>query len=120
LKRLSSNPIIAETLKKLESVSKEQNTSFWIGVIDMISRPNSSRSVVNVGKISQLTKENDAVLIPGKMLGDGLVDHAVTVGALFTSKAAVKKIATAGGSVLSIVEFAEKYPDGSGVIVMGG
>jgi large subunit ribosomal protein L18e len=120
LKKRSSNPIINETLKKLESVPKEQNKTFWIGIIEMISRPNSRRPVVNVGKISQLTKENDVVLIPGKILGGGLVDHAITVGALFMSKAAGKKIATAGGSVLNLVEFAEKYADGSGIIVMGG
>jgi large subunit ribosomal protein L18e len=120
LKKRSSNPIITGTLEKLEMLSKGQNKTFWTSVIEMVSRPNSRRSTVNVGKVSQLTKENDIVLIPGKILGDGLVDHAITVGALFMSKSAGKKIVAAGGSVLNLVEFAEKYPDGSKIIVMGG
>ena len=120
MKKRSNNPIIKETLEKLEKVYKEKNETFWSSIAEMISRSNSRRPIVNVGKISQLTKENDVVLIPGKILGDGLVDHSVTVGALFMSKSACKKITTAGGSMLNLVEFAEKYPDGSGVIVMGG
>ena len=120
MKKRSDNPIIKETLEKLGKASKEKNKPFWSNVLEVISSSNSRRPVVNVGKISQLTKENDVVLIPGKILGDGFVDHAVTVGALFMSKSAGKKIMTAGGSVLSLVEFVEKYPDGSGVIIIGG
>ena len=120
LKKRNENPIIKETLEKLRKVSKEKNETFWSSVIKTLPCSNSRRPVVNVGKISQLTKENDLVLVPGKILGDGLIDHAVTVGALFMSKSAGKKITAAGGSVLSLIEFVEKYPDGSGVIVMGG
>lgn len=120
MKKKSDNPIIKEALEMLGKEFKEKNKPFWSNIIELISRSSSRRPVVNVGKISQLTKENDVVLIPGKILGDGLVDHPITVGALFMSKSAGKKIATAGGSVLSLVEFVEKYPDGTGVMIIGG
>jgi len=120
LRKKSNNPILKETLTKLGKVAETSNETFWLPIIETVSSSSSRRPVVNVGKISKYTKEHDLVLVPGKVLGDGLIDHAVVVGALFASKSAGEKIRAVGGSVLSLVEFAEKYGDGSKVMVIGG
>ncbi|MGQ9780885.1 MAG: 50S ribosomal protein L18e [Nitrososphaeria archaeon] len=120
MKRKASNPMVRETLMKLGKISGEGNSVFWRPIMDAISSPSSRRPVVNVGKISRFTKENDVVLVPGKVLGDGLIDHPITVGALAASKSASEKIRAAGGSLLTLIEFAERYRDGSKVVVIGG
>ncbi|MEM0384852.1 MAG: 50S ribosomal protein L18e [Nitrososphaeria archaeon] len=120
MKRRVNNPMIKEAIKKIRSASKTGNENFWSKVEEMILKPRSRRSEVNVGKISKLTKENDVVLVPGKLLGDGLIDHPVTVGALFASKSAIKKIVEAGGTFLPLTEFIERFPDGSNVKIFGG
>jgi large subunit ribosomal protein L18e len=75
---------------------------------------------VNVGKISRLTKEDDLVMVPGKVLGGGIISHKVIVGAYSFSEKGSWKIQKAGGSPLSLREFVEKFPDGKGVILIGG
>lgn len=120
MKRKVDNPIIVEAIKKIRVLSKTGNENFWANVEEMILKPRSRRPEVNVGKISKLTKENDIVLVPGKLLGDGLIDHPVTVGALSASKSAIKKIVEAGGTFLPLTEFVERFPEGSNVKVLGG
>ncbi|MCX8188869.1 MAG: 50S ribosomal protein L18e [Nitrososphaeria archaeon] len=120
MKRRVSNPVIKEAIKKIRSISKTGNKKFWSSVEEMILKPRSRRPEINVGKISKLTKENDVVLVPGKLLGDGLIDHPITVGALFASKSAIKKIVEAGGTFLPLTAFIERFPDGSNVKIFGG
>ncbi len=120
LKRRVKNPIIMEAVKKIRIVSKTGNKNFWSNIEEIILRPRSRRPEVNVGKISKLTKENDIVLVPGKLLGDGFLDHPITVSALFASKSAIKKVQEAGGTYLPFTEFIDRYPDGSNIKVFGG
>jgi large subunit ribosomal protein L18e len=70
---------------------------------------------VNVSKINRHAAENDVILVPGKVLGAGLLDHAVTVVALDFSSSAEVKITEAGGKCLSIEEIIEANPKGSGI-----
>jgi large subunit ribosomal protein L18e len=120
LKKKSENPVLKETIEALKKVAEGRNEAFWSSVLEKLSSPRSRMSVVNVGKISRLTKENDLVLVPGKLLGGGLIDHPVKVGALSASRSAVEKITAVGGSVMSLTDLAKQNPRGSGIIVMGG
>ena len=120
LKRRVENPIIREAVKKIRTVSKTGNKNFWSNIEEMILRPRSRRPEVNIGKISKLTKENDIVLVPGKLLGDGILDHPVTVSALFASKSAIRKVQEAGGTYLPLTEFVDRFPDVSNIKVLGG
>jgi large subunit ribosomal protein L18e len=58
------------------------------------------------------------VFIPGKLLGSGMIDHRVIIGAFEFSYAAKAKIERAGGQCMSLKEFVTSYPDGSKVIIM--
>ncbi len=120
MKKKNENPVLKNTINELRKVMVEKNRAFWESIIERISSPRSRMASVNVGKISKLTKGNDVILVPGKLLGDGLIGHPVTVGVLSASKSAVKKVSEAGGSVVDLIELAKKYPDGSRVTVMGG
>ncbi len=62
---------------------------------------------VNLAKINRYTKDGDVVIVPGKVLGYGDLDHKVTVVAYAFSKSALEKINKKGKAV-DILEFAEK------------
>lgn len=88
--------------------------------MEYLSKSSSRRPAVNIGKIARLTKEDDLVLVPGKVLGGGTISHKVTVGAYSFSEKGSWKIQKAGGIAISLREFIEKFPDGKGVILIGG
>jgi large subunit ribosomal protein L18e len=59
------------------------------------------------------------VVVPGKVLASGELDHEVSVAALSFSKAAREKIEKAKGKALTIMELVSKNPKGTKVMLMG-
>jgi large subunit ribosomal protein L18e len=58
-------------------------------------------------------------VVPGKVLGSGVLNHKVNVGALTFSSQAKVKIERTGGKCLSIRALIEENPGGSGVKIIG-
>jgi Ribosomal protein L18E len=73
---------------------------------------------VNVGKINRYAKENEIVIIPGKVLASGTIGTAVKVAALNFSDAAREKITEAKGTCMSIEELVAANPKGSKVKIL--
>ncbi|GBC75752.1 50S ribosomal protein L15 [archaeon HR06] len=110
------NLLRLKLIKFLKKKSKENDAPIWMSVAKFLERPR----IVNVGKISRLTKDGDLVIVPGKVLGGGSINHNVIVGAYNFSEKARRKINEAGGKALSLEEFINLYPKGSRVLVIGG
>ena len=111
----SSNPVLRRTSVMLERMGKKQKAPIWKEASSMLSGPTKARVEVNLGRISRLADAGDTVFVPGKVLGTGVIDRKVIIGAFAFSSAAKSKIEASGGSALSIEEFLKKYPKGSGV-----
>lgn len=103
----------------LVAVEKSASDSrFWKSVEKILSRPRSRRVEVNLDKITRLTKPGDRIVVPGKVLGRGSIQHSVTVAALSFSSAALSKLKAAGCTVMRIDEFTKVEPKGSGVKII--
>jgi large subunit ribosomal protein L18e len=111
----ASNPVLRHTSVMLERAAKDQKAAVWQAASQLLSGPSKNRVEVNLGRLSRLTKPGEAVFVPGKVLGTGLIDKKVVVGAFSFSASARSKIEASGGSALSVEQFLKKYPKGSGV-----
>ncbi len=111
----SPNPLLRKTLVLLERAGKEQKAPIWTTASRMLGRTAGTKVEVNLGRLSRLAKEGEALFVPGKVLGFGTIDKKLTVGAWSFSQSARVKISSTGGSALSVEQFVKKYPDGSGV-----
>jgi large subunit ribosomal protein L18e len=74
---------------------------------------------VNLSRVNRYTDKNATVVVPGKLLASGNLDHAVTVAAFAASDKAKAKLASAKAKYLSITELVEKNPSGSNVAIIG-
>jgi len=113
------NEMLYNTAIKLEKIGKRNNSRLWIKVSEMLLSPRRLRREVNVSHISKYTSEGDIVVVPGKVLGSGILTHPVTVSAYKFSQRAKEKIVKAGGNCLSLLELAEKNPNGSNIKLLG-
>jgi large subunit ribosomal protein L18e len=108
-------------LKSLRRVYRETGRPIWRAVRKLLENTSRSRlPKVNVGKIDKLASEGDLVIVPGKVLGGGVVTKRIIVGALSFSKSARDKIVEAGGEALKIEDFVAKYHDAKVVKLIGG
>ncbi len=115
----SYNPTKIQTLTLLREAGKKSGRRVWRDMSKRLESHKSQMSNVNLSKVSSLTKEGDVILIPGKVLGGGLIDHKIHIGAYAFSGGAVEKIRRAEGEPLSIQAFLQKYMNHKGLIILG-
>ncbi|MCS7110890.1 MAG: 50S ribosomal protein L18e [Ignisphaera sp.] len=107
-----------KTIRVLRKASKNNNAKIWRYVAELLGRPERKRIVINLSKINRYSRDGDIVVVPGKVLGAGSIDHKVTVVAMAFSKQAVEKVKNVGGRVIHILEFLSENPNGSRVKVI--
>ncbi len=114
-----TNPHILDLVSGLKKQSREKEVPLWRDIATRLLRPTRQYTEVNLSRLNRYTKDKDLVLVPGKVLGAGEIDHKLTVAALGFSTGAKDKITAAGGSCLTIEELMSQNPDGSKVRIMG-
>jgi large subunit ribosomal protein L18e len=114
-----TNSLVDNTIWTLRKAAKNNKAPIWKDLESRVSGPRSNRSEVNLGKLAQVTKASEVIMVPGKVLGTGNLGHKLTICAFSISEAAAKKIGDVGGKVLSLDDLIKKYPDGKGVRIIG-
>lgn len=113
-----TNPRILKLIDDLKAKSREQNVGIWRDIAMRLDKPTRHYAETNLSKINRYSKENETVIVPGKVLGTGNIDHPVTVAALNFSMTAEQLIANAKGKCLSIEQLMETNPTGKGVRIL--
>lgn len=114
-----TNILLLDLISSLKVKSREKGVPLWRDIALRLERPSRITPEVNLSRINRYTGENDLVLVPGKVLGAGELNHKLTVAAVNFSGSAKSKITAAGGSCLSLKELMEKNPEGSRVKIIG-
>jgi large subunit ribosomal protein L18e len=89
--------------------------NIWKKVSRKLSGPRKNKIKANLYRINKKTKKDDVIVIPGKVLGIGELDHPLTIACLEYSKSARSKIESSGSNLISIEELLKQNPKGSGV-----
>jgi len=114
----TTNPQLTELITMLRKQSREQNAPIWLDVADYLAKTRSQRTVKNLSSINRNTQKTDVVVVPGKILASGILDHTVTIAAFEASKQAITKIEAAKAKYITIQELVEKNPKGSNVKII--
>ncbi|MGI0097513.1 MAG: 50S ribosomal protein L18e, partial [Nitrosopumilaceae archaeon] len=114
-----TNQVVIQMVKLLKQASIKNDAPIWSKLAKLALKTSSARRVVNLTKINDVTKENDVIVVPGKVLGTGNVLHKVTLSSFSISNSAAKKIIESGGKIISFSEMIEKFPTGKGVSIIG-
>jgi len=115
---MKSNKVLRSQTVLLERKGRKDKSALWRAAAEYLGAPKSTETVVNISRLARIADGRAPLLVPGKVLGTGLLDKKITVGAFAFSSSARAKIENAGGEALEIEEFVNKYPDGSGVVLV--
>jgi len=113
-----TNIVLRKLITRLKKEANANNAPIWDYVAELLSRPARRRPVVNLSRIERYASDGETILVPGKVLGAGILRKKVTVAAAAFSEKALEKIISAGGRALTIEELLQENPKGSGVRVM--
>jgi len=114
----STNPELIALIRFLKKQSREKQAAIWHDVAEDLAKSRSGRATVNLSQINRHTERSDIVVVPGKILGTGNLNHALTIAAFGLSGKAEEKLRAAKAKYLSIPELVEKNPTGANVKII--
>ncbi len=114
-----TNIVLRKTIRELRKAANKNKAPIWDAVADLLEKPRRKRIAVNVSRINRYTRNGEVVVVPGKVLGAGSLDHPVTVAAISFSKKALEKILAVGGKAMHILDLVKENPRGSNVKIIG-
>jgi large subunit ribosomal protein L18e len=114
-----AHTVIDNTIWTLRNAFKRNKAPIWRALQEELAGPRANRREINVRRLAEITKANEVVVVPGKVLGTGSLGHKLTVCAFSISETAAKKIIESGGKVVTFDDLIKKHPDGKGVRIIG-
>ncbi len=114
-----TNQVVIRMARDLKKASIKNDAPIWAKLAEYALKPSIARRDINLNRIAQLTKENDTVVFPGKVLGTGNVSHKITLCSFSISNSAVDKIIDNGGKLISFSDLIKQNPTGKGVVLLG-
>ena len=110
-----------ELVDELKAIARKNDAKIWRVIARELSRSRKNRREVNLWRINRCAKKGDTLVVPGKVLSEGILDqdHKVTIAAFKFTGNAKEKIEKLGGKTMSISELVRKNPKGSNVKLIG-
>ncbi len=110
--RRKRSPVLVKTLIVLKKKSG------WDRIANLASLPRRKRIEKNLDEIDKIAKEGDTVVIPGKVLGGGMIKKKIRVCALSFSLEAVRKLKEMKCEIVSLESELKTNPQYRGVLVL--
>ena len=99
---------LVSLIQELNKLSYETNKKIWKRVAKDLEKPTRSRRIVNLFEIDKNTSEGDKVIVPGKVLGTGELNHDLTIIAWSFSSSALEKIKNTKSKAIFLKDYLKK------------
>jgi large subunit ribosomal protein L18e len=113
-----TNPILKKLIEDMRNQGYKEKIPFLIEIAKKLEKSRRKRPEVNLSKLNRVCKENETVIVPGKVLSSGILRKPLTVAAASFSMSAIEKIQKAGGKTISIRELIKNNPKGTNVRIV--
>ncbi len=113
-----TNPRLINLISLLKDTSRQNEANIWRDVATRLEAPVRNYAEVNLSKINRYASNGETIVVPGKVLGSGMIEMSVKIAALTFSQSAETKIREANGQCLTIEELLKDNPKGSKIRVL--
>ncbi len=110
-KTQTTNKVLFDTIRDLKKLSNSTGSSVYRAVAAKLAAPESQRPEVNLDKIEKYSQDKEVVIVPGKVLANGILTKKVTIVGFKASDSAIAKIEKAGAKFVEIREYISKKHD---------
>ncbi len=114
-----SNSSLVKTISELKEASRKNDAPLWRSIATRLEGSSRNWPSVNVSRLEYNVTKNGKAIVPGKLMGTGIVTKKMTVAAYSFTDSAREKINSAGGKCLTYSELIKKAPKGTDIMVIG-
>lgn len=111
-----TNENLQELILELE---KKSETKLFGRIAKDLNKPARGRREVNLSRLNRYTKEDEMIIVPGKVLGGGELDHKITISALKFSDGAISKLEKSGSKIIPINKIMDEKIQGKKIKIIG-
>jgi len=111
-----SNPYLKQLIRELKKLSLKEKTALWRATALNLEKSTRRRRSINLVKIEKYANDQETILVPGKVLGSGMVTKNIQVAAFQFSDSAKTKL---GKKALSLPMLMQQNPKGKNVRILG-
>ncbi len=108
----STNEQQRRLLILLKRQSRTPGGRIWRTLYERLQAPRRARIAVNIADLQRHFQKGHTMVVPGKVLSEGIVTDKLQVAALSFSSNARVKIMAVGGKCFSLEQLMEKNPSG--------
>jgi large subunit ribosomal protein L18e len=118
MKGTITRPRTLELLNTLRKAAGKNKAGIWLDLAERLRKPVRTKKPVNLSKLNRLYA-GKILVVPSKVLAEGLLEKKIEVAAFSFSGKAREKIKGKNGVAYSIEELIEKNPKGSNLVIIG-
>jgi len=116
---IKTNEHLRSLVEELKKKAIETDVKLFKRIAVDLEKPTRNKRVVNLSRINRFTKENEFIVVPGKVLGSGDLDHALTIAAYQFSTSALDKINGSKSKALTINDLIKDQIKGKKIRIIG-
>ncbi len=87
---------------------KNSKNEDYLKIARYLALPRRKTIIVNLDKINKYSKEKDIILVPGKVLGKGNLNHKIELIAFRIGESAEKKVKESGSTFKNLIKFVKE------------
>ena len=115
----STNPQTLSLISELKKKASISEAPLFSRLAYDLEKPTRKRRIVNLSRINRFTQDGEVIVVPGKVLGSGALDHALTIYAFDYSQGALDSIKNAKAKALKIEELLKGETKGKKIRIIG-
>ena len=105
---MKKGPERIDIIEAIKTLRKKKDVKLFRKIVKEFKSSARARPEVNLSKIDKNSKANSTVVVSGKVLGGGVLNHPVNIVALSFSESAERKIKNSGGKCRDFSWLVEK------------
>ena len=78
---ITTNVHLQYLIGELKKEAVKNDAGIWKRIACDLEKPTTRRRVVNISRLNRFTQNNDVVVVAGKVLGTGEMNHPITIAA---------------------------------------
>ncbi len=114
-----SNEQLNGLLVELNAHGHSDSSPLLLRIENDLKKSTRQKRVVNLSRINRYTKDGEMVVVPGKVLASGELDHAITIAAWKFSQQALDKIQKSKSKAMLISELVDGEIKGKRIRIIG-
>lgn len=114
-----TNEQLKALIVELKDRGYKDGSAMMLRLAADLEKPTRQRRVVNLSRINRYTKAGETIVVPGKVLASGNLNHSLTIAAWKFSTQALDKIQKSNSKAITIVELVNAGLQGKRIRVIG-